>query len=70
MKWKQQPYRVGHSGYVSEFDQFLDAYLAGHPSVVPDQQKGWYLLWDHKVDLRELDRERQDAVPVRSYSYE
>ena len=70
MKWKQQPYRVGHSGYVSEFDQFLNAYLAGHPSVEPDQQKGWYLLWDHKVDLRELEKERQDTVPVIPYSYE
>lgn len=70
MKWKQQPYRVGHGGYVSEFDQFLGAFLASHPRVEPDQRKGWYLLWDHKVDLGELDKERQDAVPVHSYVYE
>ena len=70
MKWKQQPYRVGHSGYVSEFDQFLYAWLASHPSVEPGQQQGWYLLWDHKVDLGELDKARQDAVPDKPYHYE
>jgi hypothetical protein len=69
MKWKQEPYRVGHGGYVSEFEQFLGGYLAGHPNVERDQQRGWYLLWDHRVDLADLEKQRKDAVPVPPYYY-
>lgn len=70
MKWKEQPYHPGHSGYVSEFGRFIDGYLASHPKVQHDQLRGWYIWWDHKVDFDELARERQDEVPVHSYYYE
>jgi hypothetical protein len=69
MKWKQQAYRPGHGGYVSEFDQFLDGYRAGHPSLERDQQRGWYIYWDHRVNFDELERERKDTVPVPPYYY-
>ena len=70
MKPNPVKYRVGHSGYVSEFDQFMDVYLKKHPEVLEDQQRGWYIWWDHRVDLDELDKQREDSVPVKPYSYE
>jgi hypothetical protein len=67
MKTREFPYRFRHGGYVSEFEQFLQAYLGTHPTVEPDQKHGWYLLWDRRVDLGELDKERKDTVPMRPY---
>jgi hypothetical protein len=69
MKPHAEPYRVGHAGYVSEFDQFLHEFLERHPEVERDQKRGWYIWWDHRVDLSELDKQRND-LPVKSYSYE
>ena len=62
-------YRPRHSGYVSEFTRFIDGYLDTHPAAVESQHKGWYIFWDHKVDLAELERERQDHVPIPPYYY-
>jgi Protein of unknown function (DUF3460) len=68
---KPQPsYRQGNSGYVSEFEQFLNGYVSGHPRVAKDQERGWYLLWDKHVNFDEIAKARQDAVPVKSYYYE
>lgn len=69
MSTKRQEYRVGHSGYVSEFEQFMDKHLEQHPEVVRDQRKGWYIFWDHKADLEELDKASKDSVPVKGYDY-
>ena len=69
MKWSQEPYRPGHGGYVSEFEQFLNRYMSGHPDIEQDQQRGWYLLWDHRVNFDELERQRKDAVPLPPYYY-
>lgn len=57
-------------GYMSEFDQFLHGYLAEHPEVVEDRQRGWYIWWDHRVDLDELDKQRDSSVPTKPYHYE
>jgi hypothetical protein len=70
MKWNEPAYHPGHSGYVSEFEQFLNSFRAGHPNMERDQQRGWYIWWDHRVDLAELERERKDSVPLPPYSYE
>lgn len=59
-----------HSGYVSEFEQFLNGYLAEHPDVVEDRQRGWYIWWDHRVDLDELDKQRSSSVAAKPYQYE
>jgi hypothetical protein len=64
---KEVRYRVRHGGYVSEFTQFLEGYLGTHPAVEPDQQQGWYKLWEKHVDLGELDKERKDSLPFRPY---
>jgi hypothetical protein len=66
----QQPYHIGHEGYVSEFEEFLNGYVTGHPKVPGEQERGWYLLWDKHVDFDELARSRMDWVPVKSYYYE
>ena len=58
------------SHYVSEFENFLNGYLERHPDVKEDQQRGWYIWWDHRVDLDELDKQRRDSVPVKPYHYE
>ena len=57
-------------GYVSEFEQFLDNYIAQHPEVEEDQMRGWYIWWDHKQDIAERAKERRDSVAVKPYSYE
>jgi hypothetical protein len=69
MKW-QQSYHAGHGGYVSEFENFLNGYVGGHPYVPKDQERGWYMLWDKHVDFDELAKAQKDTVPVRSYYYE
>ncbi len=69
MSHKPALHRPG-DGYVSEFEQFLNGYLAQNPDVVEDRQRGWYIWWDHRVDLDELDKQRRDAVPAKPYHYE
>ena len=70
MMKKQQRYRPFAGGYVSDFDQFLHGYLAAHPEVEQDRTRGWYIWWDHRVDLDELDKQRKDTVPDKPYHYE
>lgn len=52
-----------HSGYVSEFTQFIDAFLREHPDVVESQHQGWNIFWDHDVSFDELKRMEADNVP-------
>jgi hypothetical protein len=66
----RQPYRPRHEGYVSEFEQFLNGYLARRPEVEKDQQRGWYNLWDKQVDLQAVSKEHEDTVRVKSYYYQ
>lgn len=61
---------VKYQGYVSEFDQFLHGFLNQHPEVEEDQQRGWHIWWDHRLDLDELDKQRADSVPAKPYQYE
>jgi hypothetical protein len=70
MQQHPQQYRPFAGGYVSEFDQFMNTYLAKKPQVVEDRQRGWYLWWDHRVDLDELDKQRESSVPEKPYHYE
>ena len=56
-------------GYISEFDDFLHRYLDQHPEVVEDRQRGWYIWWDHRVDLDELDMQRKNTVQEPPYHY-
>lgn len=65
-----KPFKPFHSGYVSEFEQFLDGYLDQHPDVVENRQRGWYIWWDRRVDLDELDKQRHDSVAAKPYQYE
>lgn len=69
MSTKQQEYRVGHAGYVSEFEQFMDKFLGQHPEVVQDQRNGWYIFWNHKADLEELKKADESNVPMKGYEY-
>ena len=70
MKLNPANYRIGHGGYVSEYDQFLNVFVASHPEVRTDQKRGWYIWWDHQVDVKDLAPRRDDAVAVKSYQYE
>lgn len=70
MNPKPADYRPRHSGYVSEYDQFHNAYMAGHPGAERDQRRGWTIWWDRQVDLADWKKQREDAVPVKSYQYE
>jgi hypothetical protein len=70
MEQTATPYRPGHGGYVSEFEQFMADYAQAHPRTHEEQLQGWYLLWDRPVDFDALARARADAVPVKSYQYE
>lgn len=63
-------YRPFGGGYVSDFEQFMQGFLASHPEVEEDQRDGWYIWWDHRVDLDELDQQRRDEVPDKPYHYE
>jgi hypothetical protein len=63
-------YRPFAGGYVSEADQFLDQLLRDNPQLEEDRLRGWYIWWDHRVDLDELDKQRASEVPVKPYQYE
>lgn len=54
--------------YVSEFERFIQDYLAHHPEVVADQRRGWLIWWDHRLDLDALDREQASEVPFKPYA--
>ena len=70
MKPMPAKYRIRGGGYVSEFDQFINDFMAHHPEVEEDQKRGWYIWWDHRVDLKDLEKQQEDAIPVKSYQYE
>lgn len=59
-----------HSGYVSEFDLFLNAFLEEHPDVIREQRKGWKIYWDKKVDLDEQKMFEEDALPMPPYQHD
>lgn len=54
-------------GYVSEFTRFIDGYLNAHPEVADDQRRGWYIYWDHHVDLKDIEREMTENLPYEPY---
>ncbi len=58
------------SGYVSDFEQFMQGFLDQHPEVEEDRRKGWYIWWDHRLDLADLDTLHANEVPVKPYPYE
>jgi hypothetical protein len=58
------------TGYVSDFEQFLKDYERQHPELADDRMRGWYIWWDHRVDLDELDKQRQSEVRAKPYHYE
>ena len=70
MQKKDIRYRPGHGGYVSEFTRFIDQFIEQHPEVEKSQRHGWYIYWDHNIDLSELDRQKRDSVPAKPYSYD
>lgn len=57
------------TGYVSEYEQFLEQYKEQHPGVEAGQHRGWKIWWDHRQDLDAADRQRGDSVPTRPYYY-
>ncbi|MES2320124.1 MAG: DUF3460 family protein [Pseudomonadota bacterium] len=63
-------YRPFAGGYVSEFEQFMDNFIATHPEAERNRRRGWGIWWDHRVDLDELDKQHADEVPVKPYHYE
>lgn len=56
-------------GYVSEFTQFMNEFVAEHPEIVADQYRGRSMYWDKHVDMAEQEEAAQDSVPVDSYYY-
>ncbi len=66
---RKHPHSHPAQGYISDFDQFLHGYLDQHPEVVEDRQRGWYIWWDHRLDLDELEKQRESAVPVKPNHY-
>lgn len=43
----------------------MDKFLIEYPEVVENQRRGWYIFWDRKVDLEELEKSREDSVPIK-----
>jgi hypothetical protein len=64
-----EKYRPARKAYVSEFDRFMDDYLARHPDVQEQRRRGWRIWWDHRLDPDECDLQRNDALPVPPYVY-
>jgi hypothetical protein len=62
--------RIGKGGYVSEYEQFFNVFLAGHPEVRADQKRGWHIWWDHQVDSKDLEPRTRDDASAKPYNYE
>ncbi len=58
------------TGYVSEFEQFIDRFKASHPEVEDEQQLGWSIWWDRDVETGNWGVRHKDTVPVKPYAYE
>ena len=56
--------------YVSEFEQYMNTFLERHPDVILDQERGWYIWWDHRLDLDAEEKERASEVPPKAYPYD
>jgi hypothetical protein len=48
---------------VSEFELFINQYLADHPEVVEDQKRGWDTYWNPKGEQETLMKSKMDSVP-------
>ncbi len=70
MPEKTEHYRPNSRAYVSEFDQFMHEFLDRHPEVVEDRQRGWYIWWDRRIDLDEVDKLSKEEVAEKPYHYE
>jgi len=57
------------SDYVSEFTRFMDRFLEQHPEELQEQETGWKIYWDKKVDLHAMAEQATDTVPTESYYY-
>jgi hypothetical protein len=55
--------------YVSEFTVFMNQYLAQHPEVVQDQQRGWDFGWHPEVDPVAQQEAEQDRAPDDAYGF-
>ena len=63
----------GRKDYVSEFEQFMNGYLAEHPEVERDKLLGWRIWWERHVNPKELTEqahEKPQRPPYHSYNYE
>lgn len=66
--WTQRgAYRAGKPGNVFEFMQFMESLLRLHPEIVRDQHRGWARYWEPQVDLVELQKAREDSVPIEDH---
>ncbi|QYF96151.1 DUF3460 family protein [Massilia sp. PAMC28688] len=54
--------------YVSDFEQFMEDFLARHPEVEEDQRRGWYIWWDRPTDRNGLAHLRESEVPFKPYA--
>jgi hypothetical protein len=61
---REQRKRPAKGGYISEFEQYMEAFMDEHPEVVEDQRKGWYIFWDTNVDFDALEKAKKDRVPT------
>jgi hypothetical protein len=52
---------------VSEFELFINQYLANHPEVVEDQKRGWDRYWNPKGDQETPMKTKMDFVPNDSH---
>ena len=70
MKTNSVNKRIGQGGYVSEYEQFINTFLASRPEVRADQKRGWDIWWDHQVDSTDLELRRNDDVSEKPYKYQ
>lgn len=54
------------SGYVSEFEQFINKFKAAHPGVDEDQQHGMSIWWQKGVETGNQEVRHKDTIPVQT----
>ena len=55
--------------YISEFEGFMDLYLAEHPQVVAEQHRNWCSFWTPEIDHSAPHPTAADIVPDDGYGF-
>jgi len=55
--------------YVSDYTRFMEQFIDAHPEILVDQNKGWRIYWEKRVDLAAQEKAEKDTIPDDGYGF-